>query len=178
MPKLSSFFQYLFIFFLSLFSAAFATQQNNSSRHCDFLSDRTTHLVILILFGQSPFRRLSPFVHSYSHRIYSETDLGMTPTHGPMATLQPASRDFSSRKNTAGRFLTIPMDCHTRASMLQPPTVSYGNTLDRLKRAYLDPSSKSALFVGTQLSRSIVQPPKDTVQPFSQPLRPTILRTV
>nr|CDS25825.1 hypothetical protein HmN_000125800 [Hymenolepis microstoma] len=56
--------------------------------------------------------------------------------------------------------------------MLQPPTVSYGNTLDRLKRAYLKPSSKSAPFVGTQLSRSIVQPPKDTVPPSSQPLQP------
>nr|CUU99797.1 hypothetical transcript [Hymenolepis microstoma] len=52
-------------------------EQINLSRHCDFPSDRTTHLVILILLGQSPSRRLSPFVHYYSHRMYPETDLGV-----------------------------------------------------------------------------------------------------
>nr|CUU98803.1 hypothetical transcript [Hymenolepis microstoma] len=121
-------------------SSPYRTQQNNPSRHCGFPSDRTTHSVILIPLGQSSFCQLSPFVHSYSHRMYPKTDLGMTPTLGPMETLQPASRDFSSRK-------PIPMDCRTRACMLQPPTVSYGNTLDRLKRTYLEPSSKSAPFV-------------------------------
>nr|CUU99468.1 hypothetical transcript [Hymenolepis microstoma] len=52
-------------------------QQKNLSWHCDFPSDRTTHLVILILLGLSPFRQLSLFVHSYSHRMYQETDFGV-----------------------------------------------------------------------------------------------------
>nr|CDS34352.1 hypothetical protein HmN_000587500 [Hymenolepis microstoma] len=92
--------------------------------------------------------------------------------------LQPVCRDFSSRKHTAGRFSTIPMDCRTQAAMLQSSTLSYGKTLGRLKRAYLKPSSKPAPFVETQLSRSIAQPSKDTIPPSSQPLHPTILRTV
>nr|CDS34374.1 hypothetical transcript [Hymenolepis microstoma] len=101
-----------------------------------------------------------------------------TPTLGFMATLQPASRDLSSRKHTARRFSTIHMDCRTQTAILKSPTVSYGNTLNRLKRAYLEPSSKPAPFVGTQLSRSIPQPSKDTVPSSSQLLQPTILRTV
>nr|CDS29556.1 hypothetical protein HmN_000885600 [Hymenolepis microstoma] len=57
-------------------------------------------MMILILLGQSPSRRLSPFVHFYSHRMYPETALGVNPTLGAMATVQPASRDISSRKHT------------------------------------------------------------------------------
>nr|CDS30265.1 hypothetical transcript [Hymenolepis microstoma] len=39
-----------------------------------------------------------------------------TPTLGVRATLQPASRDFSSRKYTAGRYSPISMDCRIQAT--------------------------------------------------------------
>nr|CUU98643.1 hypothetical transcript [Hymenolepis microstoma] len=81
--------------------------------------------------------------------------LHRTPTLGFMATLQPAIRDISSRKHTAGRYSSISMGCRIQAHVLQTPTVSYGNTLDGLKWAYLEPSSKPVPFVGTQPSRSI-----------------------
>nr|CDS28147.1 expressed protein [Hymenolepis microstoma] len=109
----------------------------------------------LYLYGVAPF---------YLHR---------TPTLGPMATPQPASGHFSSCKQTAGRFSTIPMDCRTRASMLQPPTVSYGNTLDRLKRAYLKPSSKPAPFSSEHSSLALLPNRLKTLTPSSsQPLQP------
>nr|CUU99681.1 hypothetical transcript [Hymenolepis microstoma] len=52
----------------------------------------------LILLDRSPFRQLSPFVHSQSHSMYPETDLGLyargvipLPTHTmslPVSTLR------------------------------------------------------------------------------------------
>nr|CDS30846.1 expressed protein [Hymenolepis microstoma] len=53
---------------------------------------------------------------SYPHR---------NPTLGFMATLQPASRDISNRKHTAGRYSSISMDFRTQAHVLQLPTVSF-----------------------------------------------------
>nr|CDS25687.1 hypothetical protein HmN_000612500 [Hymenolepis microstoma] len=78
-----------------------------------------------------------------------------TPTLGFMATFQPASRDISSRKHTAGRFSIISVDCRIRAHLLQPLTAP----------------DKPVPVAGTQLSRSTTQPSKDTVPPSSQPLQ-------
>nr|CUU99446.1 hypothetical transcript [Hymenolepis microstoma] len=71
---------------------------------------------------------VAPPFYTYSVALfYPHRD----PTLGFMATLQPASRDISSHKYTAGRYSPISMDCRIQAHVLQPPTVSFGNTFYR-----------------------------------------------
>nr|CDS34275.1 hypothetical protein HmN_000579900 [Hymenolepis microstoma] len=94
-----------------------------------------------------------------------------TRTHGDSSTGKPRLRPASTPPEDFRPFqwtVALKHPCY------QPPTVSYGSTSYRLKRAHLEPSSKPAFFVGTQLSRSIVQPSKDIVQLSSQPLQPLI----
>nr|CUU00488.1 hypothetical transcript [Hymenolepis microstoma] len=69
--------------------------------------------------GEAPFPPFAPTIllPLYSYSIALSYPYG-TPVLGFMTTIKPASRKLSSRKHTAVRYSTIPMDYRVRASTL------------------------------------------------------------
>nr|CDS26536.1 gag pol polyprotein [Hymenolepis microstoma] len=134
--------------------------------------------------SRSPFRQLSPFVHSHSHRMYPETDLGVYARMSLPSThtgLQNSElwRRFNRQAETSRPASTPPEDirpfpwtpafkhtCYNRLSF-RLETLSTGKNLHIWS---LLPKLHPSLEHNCLVLRS--NRLKDTVPPSSQPLQP------